>query len=93
MSNKMSWKAEPTSIIWLDEDKPVTVNSLPDDIKFDLETYDRMRQSFLDLRYQMEIAQLAVSGKYNQIVVKIKNATKTKPTGDENDGIAQEQKV
>lgn len=93
MSNKMSWKAEPTSIIWLDEDKPVTVNSLPDDIKFDLETYDRMRQSFLDLRYQMEILQLAVSGKYNQIVVKIKNATevkKTNPTGDENDGIEKE---
>lgn len=93
MSNKLSWKADPTSIIWLDQDKPVTVSSLPDDIKFELETYDRMRQSFLDLRYQMEILQLAVSGKYNQIVVKIKNATeskKTKSTGDENDGITQE---
>lgn len=73
MSNK-SWTAEPTSIVWIDEKTPVPVNSLPDDIRFEIETYDKIRQEFLDIRFKLEVLQLAVSGKYNQIVVKVKNA-------------------
>ena len=95
----MSWKAEPTSVVWLDEKKqsPVVVNTLPEDIKFDIETYDRMRQSFLDLRYQLEVLQLAISGKHGQIVMKIRalvdaqnvaNATQT--TGEQREAISKE---
>jgi hypothetical protein len=74
-----SWKINESTVITVDG-KTVAVATLPDDIRFDFQTYDRLRQEYLDCLYLQEKLHLAVNGKLNEIFRKIKALEEPKTT-------------
>jgi folate-dependent tRNA-U54 methylase TrmFO/GidA len=73
MNKIKSWIASKTNVIRIDGNNVVSVDTLPEDIQFDIETYDKFRQDYLNLLYQQEIMHQAINGKMGAIQIKIKN--------------------
>jgi hypothetical protein len=73
MNKIKSWTSNKTNIIRIDDKNIVAVDNLPDDIRFDIETYDKFRQEYLNLFYEQEKLHHAVNGKLASIINKIKN--------------------
>lgn len=73
MSKIKSWTANKTNIIRIDEKIIVTIDMLPEEIQFDIETYDKIRQEYLNLLYEQDKLHHAVNGKLSSIINKIKN--------------------
>jgi hypothetical protein len=72
MNKKLkSWEPTKTLIITIDG-KSIEVDSLPQEIKFELETYDRIKADYLDVLFEQEKLHLAMNAKYAQVVSNIK---------------------
>lgn len=75
-----NWTAEKTVLFNIDG-VPVAIKTLPAELQFDILTYDKMRQDYLNLMYQREKLHFALRGKLADIQEKIKvQMTKTQPS-------------
>ena len=80
-----SWKISETRVITV-EGKPTEVKTLPTEIQFEIETYDRFKQEYLDLLYAQDKLRHALQSKLAHIENKIKqHLTPKDTTGDQND--------
>lgn len=79
-----SWKTEKTEIIKVN-DIPVIIKELPDDIIFDVETYDRLKADYVNCLYEQQKIKLAIETQFNTILAKITrfNAPKNMETNDD----------
>ena len=63
----------------------VKVSALPDEIINEIQTLDKMRQDYVDVGYQLEILNLAILAKSQQISKEISELTNKQPTAQTDD--------
>ena len=79
-----SWKTEKTEIIKI-KDIPVIIKELPEDIIFDVETYDRLKTDYLDCLYEQQKLKLAIETQFNTILSKIMKLKTDNPQMENSD--------
>lgn len=55
----------------------IEVYRLPEEIRNEIDTLDRMRQDYMDLAYKLEVMELAIKAKMSQINTYIENPSTT----------------
>ncbi len=65
-----SWNIEETNHFNIN-DKVIFVKSLPEELQFDIVTYDMLRQEYMDCLYEQQKLKLAVESKLNEIKAKV----------------------
>lgn len=87
MNKKLkSWEPNRTKEIFIDG-KSIDVDSLPQEIRFEIETYDRIKADYLEILFEQEKIHLAMNAKYAQVISNIKKLYSpsnpvTEQTGD-----------
>lgn len=84
MSMNTSWKTSETRVITV-EGKPIEVKTLPIKTQFEIETYDRYKQEYLDLMYAQDKLKHALQSKLALIENEIRQFLMPKTTGESND--------
>lgn len=84
MNSIKTWTVGKTSVINI-EGKPVAVDTLPQDIQFEIETYDKFKQDYLNILYQKDVLHHAVRGKLEHITGIIKQFMMPKETTNTGD--------
>ena len=65
-----TWKTEKTEVIKING-IPVIIKELSEDIIFDVETYDRLKQDYVNCLYEQQKLKLAIEAQFNTLVSKI----------------------
>lgn len=75
-----TWNVEKTDVLKLTNNgnsTTIIIKELPDEIKFDVETYDRLRADYVQSLYEQHKLKLALEKQFNDILVKITNYQKS----------------
>jgi len=83
MNELNSWELEKSPIIHI-EGKPVAISSLPKNIQFQIETFDKFKQEYANLLYEQDKLKSAIDGKNIYIQTLIKEFIKSKEISQEN---------
>jgi len=88
--NIKSWEHQPTNVIKIDGN-PIEVKTLPLDIQFDIQTFDKFKTDLLQIAYQQELMHHALNSKLAEINAKIKALfNKSEIIGEKNDNTGKE---